>query len=134
MTIRLTAFLEFATLADARDAYAQLLARAQQARVVATDGVIERTSFARVDNNGLDRMFHLDEFGIVREGEYATRKPGTYPLWVQPTGAFDSYPILDAAGNPTRVEHEGRNYENTAGTVNSWAPGVFGWTDIGPAE
>lgn len=133
MTVRLTAFLEFATLADARDAYAQLLARAQQARVVATDGNISRTSFARVDDGALDRMFHLDEFGIVREAEYVARPQGRYPLWIQPTGAHDSYPVLDAAGNPTRVEYNGRNWQNTSGTVNSWPPGVAGWTDIGPA-
>jgi hypothetical protein len=137
MTVRLTAFLEFDNLASARDAFAQLLARAQQARVVSSPtGLIQ--SFARVDDGALQThsdgqpaMFHMDRFGIARRGEYV--KPSGYPLWVQPTGAQDSYPMLDALGQPTRVEYNGRNYQNSAGTVNSWAPGVFGWTDIGAA-
>jgi hypothetical protein len=137
MTVRLTAFLEFATLADARDAFAQLLARAQQSRVVpGPTGVVQ--SFARVDDgtlqthsDGQPAMFHLDRFGIARRGEYV---PRAVPLWVQPTGAQDSYPVLDATGQPTVVEFGGRLYRNTAGTVNSWSPLVFGWTDIGPAS
>jgi hypothetical protein len=136
MTVRLTAFLEFENLAGAQDAFAQLLARAQQSRVVASPlGVVQ--SFARVDDgtlqthsDGQPAMFHLDRFGIARRGEYVARQ---YPLWVQPTGAHNSYPMLDALGEPTRVEYQGRNYQNSAGTVNSWAPGVFGWTDIGAA-
>ena len=50
-----------------------------------------------------------------------------YPAWVQPTGAHDAY-ILGA-----KVTHNGRLWECTqvnAG-VNSYAPGVWGWTDIG---
>lgn len=138
MTVRLTAFLEFADLGSARDAFAQLLARAQQSRVVAgPTGVVQ--SFARMDDGGLVNhsdgqpgMFYLDRFGIARRGEYAP-PPRLYPLWLQPTGAHNSYPVLDATGEPTRVEHNGRNWQNSAGTVNSWAPGAFGWTDIGAA-
>ena len=50
-----------------------------------------------------------------------------YPAWVQPAGAHDAY-ILGA-----KVAHNGRLWECTqvnAG-VNSYAPGVWGWTDIG---
>jgi hypothetical protein len=137
MTVRLTAFLEFDNLASARDAFAQLLARAQQSRVVSSPtGLIQ--SFARVDDgtlqthsDGQPAMFHMDRFGIARRGEYV--KPSGYPLWVQPTGAQDSYPMLDALGQPTRVEYNGRNWQQSSGIVNSFAPGVFGWTDIGAA-
>ena len=52
-----------------------------------------------------------------------------YPAWVQPAGAHDAY-ILGA-----KVTHNGRLWECTqvnAG-VNSYEPGVWGWTDIGAA-
>lgn len=52
-----------------------------------------------------------------------------YPAWVQPAGAHDAY-ILGA-----KVAHNGRLWECTqvnAG-VNSYEPGVWGWTDIGAA-
>ena len=47
--------------------------------------------------------------------------------WVQPTGGHDAYP----AG--AQVTHNGRTWENTHGDGNVWEPGVFGWTDLGPA-
>lgn len=47
--------------------------------------------------------------------------------WVQPTGAHDAY----AAG--AQVTHNGRLWENSHGDGNIWEPGVFGWTDLGPA-
>ena len=52
-----------------------------------------------------------------------------YPAWVQPAGAHDAY-VLGA-----KVTHNGRLWECTqvnAG-VNSYEPGVWGWTDIGAA-
>jgi hypothetical protein len=134
MAYRLTAMLEFESEAQAVDAFNQLSARATNTLVLGLGTSGEHTSFARVDNDdgSFNRMFYVDRFNIVRQGEYVA-PPRTYPLWVQPTGAHDSYPVLDAAGLPTRVEHNGRVYLNSAGTVNSWAPGVFGWTDEGPA-
>ena len=55
--------------------------------------------------------------------------PDPYTAWVQPTGSHDAY-ILGA-----KVTHNGRLWECTqvnAG-VNSYEPGVWGWTDIGAA-
>ena len=68
-----------------------------------------------------------------------THKPGVsgwrevvaegYPAWVQPAGGHDAY-ILGA-----KVTHNGRLWECTrvAFGVNAYAPGVWGWTDIGAA-
>ena len=47
--------------------------------------------------------------------------------WRQPTGAHDAYHLGD------RVTHLGQVWECTAGDgagVNSWEPGVYGWTVI----
>jgi hypothetical protein len=53
--------------------------------------------------------------------------PGDAALpWVQPAGAHDAY----AMG--ALVTHNGRRWENTGSAANVWAPGVFGWTDLGP--
>ena len=54
---------------------------------------------------------------------------GEWPQWVQPTGAHDAY-ILGA-----KVTHNGRLWECTQvnGGVNAYAPGVWGWTDVGTA-
>lgn len=46
--------------------------------------------------------------------------------WVQPTGAHDAYGLGD------RVTHEGHLWESSA-AANVWEPGVYGWTDLGPA-
>lgn len=116
--------------ADVLDAYNQIVARMTNATVagIGTPGV--RTSYARVDEIGvgLVAMVHVDEHGIVRSGEYIA--PDPHPAWVQPTGAHDSYPVLRLDGEPTRVLHNGQAWENSSGTVNSWEPGVFGWTQV----
>jgi len=44
-------------------------------------------------------------------------------LYVQPTGAQDSYQIGD------RVTHNGNTWESTANN-NVWEPGVFGWVIV----
>jgi hypothetical protein len=125
---RLLAFLEFESEAQALDAYAQLKARSTNTRIIGAGTASERSSYARVDSSEeLLAMFFVDTFGIVRNGEYVA-PPNLYPLWIAPTGAHDSYPILNAAGDPTRVEYNGQNWQNTSGILNSWAPGVFGWT------
>lgn len=52
----------------------------------------------------------------------------TGPLpWVQPTGAHDAYSFGD------QRTHNGRLWESTVAGIrtNTWAPGVFGWKDIG---
>ena len=54
----------------------------------------------------------------------------TGPLpWVQPTGAHDAYSFGD------QRTHNGRLWESTVAGIrrNTWAPGVYGWKDIGPA-
>lgn len=134
MSYRLLAFLEFDSQAQAQDAFNQLEARATNTRVRGLGTAKGRLSYARMeDQTGespvLVDQFFVDTFGIVRVGEY-TPPPNTYPLWIQPTGAQDSYPAVNAAGETTRVEHNGSVWENTHGDGNSWAPGVFGWTEI----
>ena len=50
-----------------------------------------------------------------------------YPEWAQPLGASDAYEL----GNI--VSHKGKIWKCTevgGGGVNSWEPGVFGWTEI----
>ena len=49
-----------------------------------------------------------------------------YPAWVQPLGAHDAY------AKDAKVTHKGRIWTSTAAS-NVWAPGVYGWNDIGPA-
>ena len=133
MNYRLIAQLEFDSEAQALDAFAQLEARATNTRVVGLGTSGEHSSYARVDGpTGLIDMFYVDRFDVVRTGEYVA-PPRAFPLWIQPTGAHDSYPVTDAGGLNTRVEHNGRVWLNTAGTMNSWEPGVFGWTDEGLA-
>ncbi len=46
--------------------------------------------------------------------------------WAQPTGAHDAYGLGD------RVTHGGHLWESSA-AANVWEPGVYGWTDLGPA-
>lgn len=51
------------------------------------------------------------------------------PEWVQPSGSHDSYHVGDF------VTHNGWVWECTAGDAsgnNSWAPGVYGWTQVEP--
>jgi len=118
--------------AQATDLLAQIHARMQNTTVGGIGGPGERTSYVRHEADGvLVSMRHVDQFGIVRVGEYVA--PNPYPLHIMPTGAHDSYPVLDLRGNPTRVMTlDGRAWENTSGTVNSWEPGVFGWTEVTP--
>ena len=46
-----------------------------------------------------------------------------WPEWRQPTGAHDAYPAN------AKVSYNGKHWINTYGDGNSWAPGVFGWTE-----
>ena len=56
------------------------------------------------------------------------RQVGALP-WVQPTGAHDAYSF------GATVTHTGRVWESTVAgeRSNTWAPGVYGWKDLGPA-
>jgi hypothetical protein len=113
---------------QAADLKAQIDARMTNSTVGGIGTPSERTSYVRHENDGvLAAMTHVDEFGIVRQGEYIA--PNPYPLWIQPTGAHDSYPVLRLDGQPTRVMYNGTALENTSGTVNSWAPPT-GWTEV----
>ena len=52
---------------------------------------------------------------------------GVLPVWIQPTGSHDAYPI------GFEVTHNGSDWRCTQGDgagLNSWEPGVFGWTLI----
>ena len=130
-TFRLTAMLEFESEAQAVDAYNQMSARATNTKVVGMGGPDEHTSYCRVDGpDGLIDAFFMDTFNIRRDGTW-TAPPNQYPLFIQPTMAADSYPVLDAGGNPTRVEYNGRNYQNAHSGLNSWTPPTL-WTDLGP--
>lgn len=121
---------EFENLAQAQDMMAQAKARATNTKVKGMGSPGERTSYARLDDNGiLIDMWHVDTFGIVRDGEHIA-PPNTYPLWIQPTGGHDSYPATNAAGSVARVEYNGEEWENTHGDGNSWAPGVYGWVKV----
>lgn len=134
MSYRLLAFLEFDDQAQAVDAFNQLEARATNTRVRGLGTAKGRMSYAQVTDQTTDTpllidQFYVDTFGIVRAGEY-TPPAGDYPEWIQPTGAQDSYPATNAAGETTRVVYEGQVWENTHGDGNSWAPGVFGWSQV----
>ena len=45
-----------------------------------------------------------------------------WPPWSQPFGAHDAYPP------GAQVTHNGHRWVNTHTGLNSWEPGVFGWT------
>jgi hypothetical protein len=132
MPYRIQAFLEFESVAHAQDAQAQL-----QARMVNTSafggplGLLQSYSRLSGPDGEMISQFFVDRFSIVRTGEPVAPPEGQYDAWVQPIGAQDAYPLLDALGEPVRVTHDGRNWQNTT-AANVWSPGVFGWTDLGP--
>ena len=117
--------------AQAQDLLDQITARMTNTSVGDPGGPGERTSYVRMEDAETGapiEMQHVDEHGIVREGEYIA--PDPYPEFVMPTGAHDSYPATRLDGEPTQVMYEGEAWENTSGGVNSWEPGVAGWTKV----
>lgn len=48
-----------------------------------------------------------------------------HPIWVQPSGAFDAYPVGFV------VEHDGSVWESDT-PANVWEPGVANWIDLNP--
>lgn len=115
----------FEDAAHAVDAYAQMQARATNTGIEGGQG----TSYARLTHDGaLVSMWHVDIFGIVRDGNWVAYD--TAPAWIQPAGAHDSYPALDALGDPARVTHAEALWQNSHGNGNSWAPGQYGWTVV----
>jgi hypothetical protein len=91
------------------------------------------TSYVVIEdaNDNVMATSYVDVFGILRQlGEGVSVPTANPPEWVQPTGAQDAYPPTRLDGEPTRVTFEGAVWENTSGIVNSFAPGVFGWTQV----
>ncbi len=129
----LTTRVHFEDEAQAIDAWEQVRARAQNTRI---NTQLESTSYSELTDEAdgsVLRSWELDTFGILRT-EPVPAPPRQYPLWIPVTGSTDVYPAEDVFGEVTRVEHNGQNWENTHGDGNQWEPGVFGWTDLGPAE
>ena len=65
-------------------------------------------------------------FGHLFERVTSDTQSDEWPAWQQPTGAHDAYPL----GAP--VTHNGRHWTSNI-AANPYAPGVYGWTDHGPA-
>lgn len=129
MAHEIIARIVFENEAQAVDLMAQIQARMTNATVAGVGTPSLRTSYARHEADGtLVSMVHADEWGITRSGEY--EKPDPYPAWIQPSGAHDSYPMTRLDGQPTRVTHNGQNWESTHDGANSWEPGVFGWVQV----
>ena len=68
--------------------------------------------------------FNVWEPGVTGWREKVTAP--TIPAWVQPLGAHDQYQPGD------KVTHKGHIW-NCVAVNNVWEPGVYGWTDTGPA-
>lgn len=131
----LIAMMDFSNEAAAQEAYDALEARANLTEVVGLGTEGERTSYARLEKgDGTVTQFHIDTFGILRSGAYEP-PPSEHPLWIDPGGdATKAYPATDAAGDPTRVEHNGTIYENVHGDGNVWEPGEVNssiWQEVG---
>lgn len=57
-------------------------------------------------------------------GKEVTADVSAIPVWVQPTGAPDAYPVGSGW-----VQHNGRVWVNILPVPNVWEPGVYGWDD-----
>ncbi len=120
----------FNSKSDADHIYNQTMAVATNASVARIGEAGERTSHGAVYEELADgtltpdRRFHIDRFGIVRDGKLIP--DDQIPEWVQPQGAQDAYPLTDVFGNPTRVQHNGEVFTNDS-AVNTQQPGVAGW-------
>lgn len=72
---------------------------------------------------------------LIREA----RIPGQVRPWRQPLDQFDAYLTVNPfTGEPDRVKYDGSTWEAVDGSaggpggarLNTWTPGVFGWTQI----
>jgi len=116
----------------ANDLKAQIDARIVNGTARGFEGT-PSTSYVVIEdeNDAVFATSYVDVFGILRQlGEGEPVPTDDPPLFVQPTGAQDAYPPTRLDGAPTRVTFEGAVWENTSGIVNSFAPGVFGWTQV----
>ncbi len=136
MTFVVMGMASFETQANADHIYDQAKSVAVNASVSRIGEPGERTSYYGVYEEQADgtlaplRHWHIDTFGIVREGQVDPNDP---PAWIQPTGGQDAYPLLDVRGDPTRVTHNGETWANQI-AANTQAPGVSGWTIEGAEE
>lgn len=127
MAHEVIARITFESEAQAIDLMNQIQARMTNARVSGIGTPRLSSSYAQRRNDGvLAAMLYVDEWGIVRQGEYVARE---VPIWVQPTGGHDAYPLLRLDGQPTRVLHNGTVWQNNTAN-NVWVPGVFGWDAV----
>jgi len=124
----------FANKADAEHIYNQAKAVAVNASVAHIgEETGERTSHALFgeeiseNNINVEKLWHIDLFGIVREGEPDLKE---VPDWIQPTGAHDAYPANNVRGEETRVTHNAKVWRNIHGRGNSWGPSVYGWMEL----
>lgn len=103
----------------------QARAVAQQGRV-ATTGVGARHSYMAIHDLATGALldgWHLDRFGIVRQGMPNPEHTGP-PVWVAAGGdATKAYPLLDVFGAPVIVLHQGQPWRNTV-AGNHWEPGA----------
>ena len=134
----LIARLHFEDQAQALDAFDQLDARATNTGIVGLGGPNESTSYTLFmeDDGTVLEAFHVDTFGIVREGEY-TPPPNQHPIWKPVTDATKAYPAVNAAGEETHVEHNDINWRNAHGDGNTWEPGTVNetiWENVGEVE
>jgi len=122
----------FEAQADAQDAYDQIRARAQNASVARIGEAGERSSHSLYGEEQADgtisiiARWHLDDFGILRDGEPDPNDP---PAWIEPSGSQDAYPLTDVRGDPVRVAHSGQIWQNNT-DANTWEPGVAGWDAV----
>jgi hypothetical protein len=120
----------FNNKSDADHIHNQALSVATNASVAHIGDEMERTSHGYVAEEGpdgehiIDRSWHVDLFGIVREGEPDLRNA---PDWIQPSGTQNAYPGTNVRGGETLVTHNDQVWRNVHGNGNTWEPGVFGW-------
>lgn len=66
------------------------------------------------------------------------RTPGVAEPWTQPLDQFDAYKLLLAfTGLPEQAIHNDHLWEVNAADGagnNTWPPGTYGWTDLGPVD
>ncbi len=132
MAYVLKCHVTFPSEADAHDAYDQIKERATNSSVARIGEPGERTSHSLFGEEQIDgsisviARWHIDDFGIVRDG---APDPDSPPAWIEPSGSHDAYPLTDVHGDPARVTHNGKTWQNNT-DANTWEPGVEGWDEV----
>lgn len=133
MPYLVTIHATFETKANADHVFNQALSVATNSSIARIGQAGERTSHGAVYLEAVDgtltveSQFHKDIFGIVRQS--MPENNDNPPLWVQPTGSQDAYPLLDVYGNPVVVTYDNVTWQNTTAN-NTWSPGVYGWVQL----